>query len=474
MARARRGRTFGPKMRMLAVLLLAVGAFAAPGAAAAVDIPAWSGLGPPDAEPWQAGPVITADGSIVVGVRRSDLAFDIDRIAPGATSAQRLATLALPQRSVEVPMVAHYWATELALVPAGRGFFLIQGDKDHINHAGLNGYVQSSRLTWFADPAGPGVEVAGVGGDYGASSCADLPVVSGAPGRDRALIVAPCENLAVVRPLDGGAETPVALPGPIAPQLAGDYVSGLRYGPSSSPGGIVNWRTGETVRTWSDIGTHLLLDDGTVLYTDGRTNVLLRLGPTDAAPTALDIVGSVVAMAGERLVTRSAYGAEPRATVWTLGGRYVTDLPGVSWPVAFDGTRIVYAERSCITTRVQSWAIRSGFPMPLEAACGRPAVLWPVDVRPSGAKALLTCPSTTAQGCMGEVALARPGLDRPYVRTFVLRPGRQQWYRLTPRLGRARCERLARTRRWQVELSPKGGLTAFVPAQRRGHCQPGG
>jgi hypothetical protein len=416
------------------LLCLACAAPPAGGASPHVDVPV---------DPWgsfigiSAGPVLLADGSVVFGVRE-DRGAHMWRLHPGAPAPEELYDLN--------PSI---WAAT-HLVAVGAGFVSQQWTT--VWHGGIAEAERNQDTTWWhPDGGATSVQVGG---------CIHHPDGSRVDADDgRLLLGPPCPDPPpgpagpqVVHDLATGEQ--VTLPAGRWQHIAGRFVSG--------GGAVIDWRSGDTVRTFGTSTAHVLFADGTVIYANEG---LWRLGPEDAAPVPLPVTGIPQAARGDRFVTWES-GA---IAVWSRSGELLGRLASLA-AFGFDGARVALAEVGCTVARVQVWAVGDPPPSSLGSGCSPPSTRG-VELRARSVLLRLRCPRANAGGCAATIQPDRPfSLEEHRV---ALAAGEKAGVRLFRVRGRARCMKLANRRHWSVAVDvpgSTGGDEHVVRVGRRVRC----
>jgi hypothetical protein len=431
----------------LAVLCLLV--FASAASASSVDVPMLGG-----SPSWLSSvyerPALAADGTLAFAVAQTPDRLTIMRLVPGAQAPEKLFDVPRPTAGFEF----------VQLGAAGRGFFVSQetttlvcaAQTGGLNHGPCPTQSSAQRITLFADPRGPGVDVPVCSG--GDCSCMSGWALSVAADADHMVISRQCQppdgRTIVVRDLATGTDTAVDLPLMRTELLAGDYIEGQS---DSFHESLFDWRTGQDVHDWQRYGPVALLPDGTVFRTPSDGDVV-RQAVSDAQPIQLrvgvvPVSGQVQAAADSKVVVEEFTPQQPRLMrIRSADGTLLGEAAaGADATATFDGTHVAWVDRSCIMTRVHIWAIGETTPPPLLAGCARPRVDAAQAAVPR-ARVHLVCPASAAQGCGLQLMLGVP--YRPTPRVFHLLPGTATWVTVASGLGPASCRKLMRTHVWSV------------------------
>jgi hypothetical protein len=424
--------------RALVLALCCCGAGASPAGAASVDLPTRPAA--PGAAVSVVDPVFTADGGVVFGAAPTPARLTIFRIDPGSARPRALTTLAIPNPKTFLGLYVR-----LVAAGTGGGFMLDQHQSRGL-HGGFSS-MEAVKLTFYPVPGGAGIALPDC--DWGCQSgCPPYPA-SVAADSASVLIAPVCGAATPPDPMvyDIATGTTHEVPSlPDEAHIAGHFVSGVY--PGSDGGGVMDWTTGELVRTAAEMTQHALLDDGTLLFTEIDSPVVLRYGPGDAEPVPMGAQGTVVDVAGGRLLTTDGAGTYH---VWSLDGTDAARFDGVRSAVAFDGRRLAFLETACMTTRLQVWELGAPRPDQLPPRCGAPRPAARASMRHRTARVILACPISEPEGCMGTAGMTAPraGLARP----FSIRPGKHASLTLAARIGARRCRALMRARTWRVQLA---------------------
>ena len=432
-------------MRRPVLLALAAALALAPGAGAAThtaDVAPWSVRD--DHQPATSGPVLTSDGTIVFGLRRSNSVFDVMRLAPGASAPTVVTSFAIPDETSDLG--PYLWVTMAA---AGRGFIVYHGQ--YTGAYCCYGSMSDTHLTSYADASSPGTDIPLCTGGS-ATAVADA---------DHALLDVRCPPAVyddVVRDLATGQDTPVTFPAQgHGTGLAGRFISwdGAHVDPATdvwtSVAGVLDLTTGAEIRRVDDAFDSTVLPDGTFFYTTGvwGPRVVNRWDPGAGAGVALpNVSGEILTAAGDRLLTIDQLNV---LHVWGRDGTELGRLNNGNPGVAFDGQRIAMLSPACTMVRVVSWDVGSPAPQLLNPVCG-PVTVGRVEARSPTARVRLTCPATVGAGCLGSVLLHTPKPAKAHARRVALHPGEQRWFALATPLSSRRCRALARTRTWRLAL----------------------
>jgi hypothetical protein len=436
-------------MRSALLAVLGLLLYASAASASAVDVPTLHG-----SPSWLSGvyerPALAADGTVAFAVAQTPNDLTIMRLVPGAQAPEKLFDVPKPTAGLEF----------VQLGAAGRGFFVSQEtttivcatQTGGLNHGPCPTQSSAQRITLFADPRGPGVDVPVCSG--GDCSCMSGWALSVAADADHMVISRQCQPpdgpTMVVRDLATGTDTAVDLPLMRTELLAGDYIEGRS---DSFHDSLFDWRTGKDVHDWPSYGPVALLPDGTVFRTPSDGDVV-RQAVSDAQPIQLrvgvvPVSGQVQAAADGKVVVEEFALEQPgRIRIRSADGTLLAEAAtGAHTTATFDGTHVAWVDRSCIMARVHVWTTGDTTSPTLRGGCARPRMDAAQAAVPR-ARVHLVCPASAAQGCGSQVMLGVPYRPRP--RVFHLLPGKATWVAVASGLRPASCRKLMRTRVWSV------------------------
>jgi hypothetical protein len=464
-------------MTRLGWVLAAVLSLAAPASALAAsssipvprvvpsDVPGW-----PSSE---LGPVVLADGSVVLGLMLRPRYVTYEHVMPGSPALHLLWTQAVadPATSLDGPK------TPLALQAAGGGYLVARQDFAACPSA------STAAGECHGSPTRSDVTLFGVHGEAprvlmhceGAGCAACFPSTS--PTSEGELWTAGDTTQVLIDPLcaDGtpgpgvidlatGSVTRFSFPpnrfGEAQQgtyELAGDYVA--------TPDGVLNFRTAAYQilgqgTDWQQyefgVWGFALLPSGQAIYgfnnNLGHTIVAEgRLyestpGQDDHALPVTDY-GYVDAVHGDRIVMHGGSPVTvPRSPseIVQTDGTVLGRLAVESQFTGFDGNLAAGLEPGCRHDYLLLWEVAAGPPSTTPSDCA-PPTLGPVRLGPHTLAVRVTCPVKDVQDCGATLSLAPlpPATPRAAVR---LGAGKQRWVTLIHRLSRGRCRLLAKRR----------------------------
>jgi hypothetical protein len=446
----------------------------------------------------ELGPVVLADGRVVIGLLLKAGRMTFDQVRPGSQVLERLRTESVAGADSKEGEAR----TTLALQAAGNRYIVARMDfascapSTQPPHECL-GVPTSVVVTLFGlDGEAPRVlshcEGEACSTCFGATNASSPSHLWTAASADEVLIDPVCSDGTVgpgVISLSSGATTRFMFPatrygraqhGPY--EVVGDYIA--------SPDGVLNFRTGayqilgrgtDWQRFEDGVWGFGLLADGRAAYgfNSNVGHAILAAGQLyestpgqDDRPLPVSDPGYVDVTHGETIVmhgdSATSIPRSPSEVVRT-DGTVLGKLEVDSLFTGFDGRLAAGLEPGCTHDYLLLWDITVGPPATVPAHCAAPR-LGPIRLGPRAVSVRASCPVGGGRDC-STLARFPAGYSTPSRRTFRLRHGQHRWYTLRGNLTISRCEALTRTRRVSVEITTADTVTGRraveIPTVRR-------
>jgi hypothetical protein len=413
----------------------------------ALDVPVDGNGTAPSVE----GPIMTNDGSVVVGLGSARPRVDVVAFSPMLDSRRTLTSFGRQPKGYEL---------NVALSAAGDGLLVATANVSPAGHCCSRTYLRAS-LSWYPSVSQPARVIRSCPEPCG-SYLWTPPLYFTSSDGERVVIVDPTGL--TVRDLASGTETPVQFdnvhnqPGDAEePQIAGSYLS------YPSAGEVVNWQTGEVVHHVPSVDLYGLLADGTLIYADHGglawkpKDHFLHWAPGEAKPTPYPRPGQLLAVAGGRVLVKTTSGLQ----IWTLDGTVVETFdpnPSADYfadpyseHYAFNGIRLATVQASCLTVRIDARHAGQPAATALPKSCATPV---PVSASLSrhDASVKVHCPRRYAQGCIGTVSLNAPWAPGARPRMVKLRPGKAATLQVAHWKADQVCDSIRRAKHWRLTV----------------------